>query len=306
LIGEDIKTEILCVTCADDRENGRPVDIKPVCEECYKYLIEEIVDLVGCRGKSGILTRPEVFDSTLKSSALPKQIGTVVDIAPINQEMHAVWLLLAESGAIIRWDADTGDWLHLGAVNVPVEPDHKPYDGHVLRRRLHASGNGNFVAVVNDYGRYGQIMDLRSGKVTIVLDGGEYCHETVPFSFAFAEVKGRLIAIHRTDWNRLDISDPATGELLTDRNPTAWHQGKEQPEHHLDYFHGAIYVNPNGAYIADDGWVWHPVGIPNVWSLERWLTDNVWESEDGPTRIELCAAILTGIMPPHGLTRDSL
>jgi hypothetical protein len=60
-------------------------------------------------------------------------------------------------------------------------------------------------------------------------------------------------------------------------------------EHDPDYFHGVIYVSPRGAYIADDGWVWRPSGIPSVWSLDRWLSHNVWESEDGPTRINLCA-----------------
>jgi hypothetical protein len=288
LIGDGLKMEIVCVPCADDRENSRAVDVESVCEECYQYLIDEIVDPVGCRGKPGILIRPEIFNSALKNNTLPKQIGTVVDIAPINQEERSVWLLLTESGAIIRWDADTGDWLHPGSVDVPLEPDHKPWDGHVLRRRLHASGDGNFVAVVNDYGRYGQIMDLRSGKVTLALDGGQYHQETVPFSFAFAEAQGRVVAIHRTDWNRLDVSDPSTGELLTDRDPTGGRQGQELPERYLDYFHGALYVSPDGAYIADDGWFWHPSGIPSVWSLNRWLFDNVWESEDGPTRINLC------------------
>lgn len=286
LIGDGLKTEIVCVPCADGRENGLPVDVEPVCEECYQYLADEIMDMVGCRGKPGILIRPEIFNSTLKNSALPKQIGTVVDIAPINQEMWSVWLMLVESGAIIRWDADTGEWLHLGSVDVPAEPDHQ---GPVPRRRLHASGNGNFVAVVNDYGRYGQVMDLRSSKVTLMLDGGQYHPETVPFSFAFAEAHGRVVAIHRTNWNRLDVSDPSTGELLTNRGPTGWYQGQERPEHYLDYFRGALYVSPRGTHIADDGWVWHPIGIPRVWSLDRWLSDNVWESEDGPTKIKLCA-----------------
>jgi hypothetical protein len=35
------------------------------------------------------------------------------------------------------------------------------------------------------------------------------------------------------------------------------------------------------------GTLWHPVGIPCVWSLRRWTRDNVWESEDGPSRISL-------------------
>jgi hypothetical protein len=286
LIGDGIKAEIVCVQCADDREKGLPVNVEPVCEECYQYLTEEIVDLAGLRGRPGILTRPEVFDSTLRNSAFPKKFGIIVDIAPINQEKRSVWLFLAKSGTIIRWEADTGDWVHLGSLNVPKEWFHKHYNGHVLRRRLHASGDGNFVAVVNDYGRYGKVMDLRSGKVTLVLKGGKYYPETVPFSFAFTEVNDRTIAIHRTVWNRLNISDPATGELLTDRDSTGLQDGVR---HSLDYFHGALYVSPSGTRIVDDGWVWSPIGIPSAWSIDRWLSDNVWESEDGPTRINLCS-----------------
>jgi hypothetical protein len=283
--GDDLEAEILCISCADDREKGLPVNVEPVCEECFGDLTNEFADLVGCRGEPRIHIRPEIFNSTLKNSALPKEIGTVVDIAPINQETRSVWLMLAESGAIIRWDADTGDWLHLGAVDVPAEPEHEAWAGHVLRRRLHASGNGNFVAVVNDFGHYGQVVDLRSGKLTLAFDGGDYHSRTVPLSFAFAEAHGRVIAIHRTQWNRLDISDPATGELLTDRDPTGYQYGDPRC---LDYFHGALSVSPGGAHIADNGWQWGPVGIPSAWNIDRWLSDNVWESEAGPTKVYMC------------------
>src|SRR5580700_1383641 len=45
----------------------------------------------------------------------------------------------------------------------------------------------------------------------------------------------------------------------------------------------------SGTHIFDDGWVWQPVGIPVSWSLDRWLSENVWESEDGGTRRDVCA-----------------
>jgi hypothetical protein len=156
-------------------------------------------------------------------------------------------------------------------------------------RPLHASPGGDFAAIVNDYGRYGSIIDLRSGQVTLALDGGNYHPETVPFSFTFAQVKGRVVAIPRTAWNRLDISDSSTGGLLTARSPTSYQRGEDRPAHYLDYFHGALHISPNSVRIVDDGWVWHPVGIPATWSLEQWASDNVWESEDGPTRKPICA-----------------
>ena len=60
------------------------------------------------------------------------------------------------------------------------------------------------------------------------------------------------------------------------------------PEHDLDYFHATLLPSPDGKWIADNGWAWQPVGIVRAWSIERWLNENVWESEDGPTAKNLC------------------
>jgi hypothetical protein len=46
-------------------------------------------------------------------------------------------------------------------------------------------------------------------------------------------------------------------------------------------------VSPDYEWILDNGWVWQPAGVPAVWSLARWLGENMWESEDGPSRKEL-------------------
>ncbi len=62
----------------------------------------------------------------------------------------------------------------------------------------------------------------------------------------------------------------------------------QRPPQHLDYFHGALAVSPSGAWIADDGWVWHPYGIVRTWSAEAWLEGNAWESEDGSSVRLLC------------------
>lgn len=287
--GTGLDAQLLCVPCAEDREKGLAVEAEFVCEECFEFAITEVGDLIGFRGSPGILTRPEPFNSALQETALPKGFGTIVDIAPVDQDHRSVWLMLAESGVVIRFDADTGDWACVLSVTIPSEPTHNPRMRHVLRRRLHASNDGKFAAIVNDYGRYGQLVDVGSGKLILALDGGDYHQETVPFSFAFAEVQGRVVAIHRTAWNRLDISDPSTGESLTTRDPAITHRKEERPEHYLDYFHGALFVSPSGTHIIDDGWIWQPTGTLTAWSLDRWISDNVWESEDGPTHMDLCA-----------------
>jgi len=282
-------TEFLCNSCVEERQNGQPITTESVCQPCFEYATTEIGDLEGVRGKPEIRICSEPFNPQLQSTVLPKEVGKIVDVSPIVEHGHSIWLLLAEDGVITQYDADTGEWSRLASLSLASEPDHKPWCDHVLKQRLYASPAGEFAAIVNDYGHYGQVIDLRSGQTTLALDGGKYYAETVPFSFAFAQLKGRVVAIHRTAWNRLDMSDPSNGKLLTARGPTSYQRGENRPLHYLDYFHGALHISPNSVRIADDGWMWQPFGIPTTWSLERWISDNVWESEDGPSRKAICA-----------------
>lgn len=285
--GAGLNAELFCFAYAEKREQGLSVDVAHVCEHCFEQITREIGYQEKVGGKPEIRVRPEPFHTTLKTTSLPKQLGTVLDIAPVNHSSESVWMILAAGGDIFRFNADTGNCDHVARSSVPAEP---PTDWvTTLRQRLHLSNRGEFIAVVNDYGRYGQIIDARTGKVTLHLDGGDYHQFTVPFSFAFAEADTRVIAIHRTAWNRLDFSDPADGRLLSERGPTNDQSGEASPDHDLDYFHGALHVNPSCPRIVDDGWIWAPLGVPQTWSLERWFSENVWESEDGPSKIDICA-----------------
>jgi hypothetical protein len=170
---------------------------------------------------------------------------------------------------------------------VEVPADAEPWAGRHQARRLHASPDGRFAAVVLDYGRYGEVFDLSTGTVTMTLDGGDYRPDTVPFSLSFAQDRDRTVLVHRTEWNRLDVSDPGTGELLTARGIAPAESGKPRPPHYLDYFHGGLLVSPGGRHIADDGWVWSPIGTVTAWNLTAWLDGNPFESEDGPTKASL-------------------
>lgn len=155
---------------------------------------------------------------------------------------------------------------------------------------LAASPDGRFAAVCNRRGRRrGVVFDLTAGDVTMVLDHEGSSHSWAsPFPISFFEHGGRTLLVHATAWNRLDISDPASGALLTPRSAVSNRATREDPAHYLDYFHGTLLASPDGGWIADDGWIWHPVGLVATWDLGRWMTDNVWESEDGPSRLTQC------------------
>jgi hypothetical protein len=290
LTGHGLDADLCCTACDRTRQAGAPVALEDVCEGCVaRYADDEFGYLAGWRGEPGIVERPEPVNTAVATTPLPAGLGTVLDIAAVpTTGGRSLWLALTASAHLVRYDADTGTYDHVATSSVPAEPDHQPWAGHTPRQRLHVSADGRFAAVVNDFGHHGQVIDLASGDVTLTLHGGDYHTETVPFSLAFANHRGRTIVIHRTAWNRLDISDPATGGLLTPRQPTSYQHGQSRPEHDLDYFHGALHPSPSGRWLADDGWVWQPVGIPTLWELHRWLDTNPWESEDGPTLRNLC------------------
>jgi hypothetical protein len=154
------------------------------------------------------------------------------------------------------------------------------------RYKLHASSDGRYAAIVVDMGQQGLVVNVMSGAVTMHLNGGDYHETTVPFSACFLRFEGRNVFVHRTDWNRLDAADPATGKSLTDRH-IAPYEGGERPTHYLDYFHGYLRASPDGSRLFDDGWVWQPVAVPRTWSATDWLSSNPWESEDGPSIVDL-------------------
>jgi hypothetical protein len=283
LTGSGLEFDLCCRDCGHTAQAGDRPELFTACEGCLTRCTDGW-DYTWL-GEAGIRDRPEPISSEIYESRLP---AAVADIAPASGETGSVWLLLTHDGHIGRFNVPSEEWEVVAQASVPDEPDHDPWCGHVLRRRLHASPCGHFAAVVNDYGHHGQVIDLRTGMVTCTLHGGDYHEETVPFSVAFADHDGTTVVIHRADWNRLDVSDAATGDTLTSRGPTSYRRDEQRPEHYLDYFHGGLAVSPDGRWIADDGWVWHPVGILSAWDLRRWMAVNPWESEDGPSLQSLC------------------
>jgi hypothetical protein len=289
LTGVGIDVHLLCPACLERQRLGVETPVAPICETCHETLTLEYGDLLGTYGAPGFPEDREDFDATVVERLLPTH-APVLDLADLRDE--TAWLLLGEDGSISRLDPDAGVAEELLVVSLPAEPDAGTGDderhGPRPRPRLHASPSGAHVAVVNDHGRRGIVVDMATGEVTMTLDGGDHHPWTVPFSVLFFEHEGTELLVHRTAGNRLDVSDPRTGELLTSRGPTSYQHGGARPDHFLDYFHGRLIGSPDGRRVVDDGWVWHPVGVLVAWDLLPWLERNPWESEDGPSLGALC------------------
>ncbi|MGD9760041.1 MAG: hypothetical protein AB7U71_21275 [Comamonas sp.] len=189
-------------------------------------------------------------------------------------------LLLTEDGGLHALKLPSGRSQQLAQLDLPEPTPPAPHWPHGFK--VHCALSGDYAVIADDGGTFGVLVNLRTGERVMQLFGGDYHPRTVPFSIAFVQHQGRDVLIHRTQWNRLDVMDCATGENLTERDGLAF----EQP-HYLDYFHGRLLPSPSQQWLLDDGWVWAPVGIPAVWSLPAWLDGNRWESEDGPSRKRL-------------------
>lgn len=186
-------------------------------------------------------------------------------------------LLLTEDGALHGLDLDSGRSWQLAKLELPEPTAPTAYWPHGFK--VHCALSGDHAVIADDGGTFGVLVNLRTGEPAAQLFGGDYHPRTVPFSIAFTRHQARDVLLHRTDWNRLDAMDCATGENLTERDGLEFGQ-----PHYLDYFHGRLLLNPSQQWLLDDGWVWAPVGIPTVWSVPAWLDGNRWESENGPTR----------------------
>lgn len=200
-------------------------------------------------------------------------------IAPIGRGDRSTWLVATSDARLVEYDGDRGTLVQRGLIDDPGIALDQPIV-------IHVSPDQRLAMVANRNGLRSMIFDLETGACLQRLARDGYHEEQCIYPFAFVERGGRTLAIHSPEWNRLDAIDARTGELLTARAPTSYTRDEEQPPHYLDYFHCGLHVSPSGRHLADNGWIWHPVGSVTAWSLDAWLGEhgNVWESEDGPTR----------------------
>jgi len=224
---------------------------------------------------AGLAIKHELFD-------MPEGITGLSAVAPLGKSSDGSWAIITVQHRLMKIVPAAGKWEKV------VELAVLPID-RASQVSLTASDDGRYVAIVNTYGSNGCVWDMVNGSVVLSFDRKDYHNEHCRYPVAFTEHEGRVFVIYGTDWNRLDVTDLETGKLAVER---AWEIYKDLnddlPAHYLDYFHCGLVVSPDGAWIADNGWGWHPVGVVSTWNLKQWLDENVWESEDGASRKDIC------------------
>jgi hypothetical protein len=278
--GRGIDCHWVCPTCAASYPD-RPVELVQVTEASF----ERCQTKASC---SGICGSPEVKRRPSSLSFMHEEFSLSsfsnerwIDAQP-NLRSDAEWYLVSASGDFSVTNPRRGEFKILYRLtDLGFEIDDET--------ALCVSSGNDYGAIYQVSNSHACVFNLRTGAVTARISRGDYGIENSSFPIAFFESAGRPLMVAATDWNRLDIIDPATGALLTDRGPTSYRRGEQQPPHYLDYFHAGISVSPDATSVVDNGWFWHPLGIVRSWNLRDWLERNPWESEDGPSLKTLAA-----------------
>lgn len=276
--GQGVDVHYLCEPC-------RKASLAPthgVCEACVAE-IEEEGDW-SVEGMPGIKQRPQDFTFSSRTLAVEcLQDDAVLAHVPLADGSAAL-LLFTARGRLLHLD------LISGAARAIAE-----YSDDLIRRQgtvaLHASRDGRFAALTSAVHGQGMtpsnrgiLITLATGEIVMHLECGDYHTEHTELPVAFVEHQGKTLLIHGTDWARLDITDPASGQCLSTRD------FEELPKEARDEsvfteWNGPLLISPDQRWIATIGWVWHPVGVAYSWDLQEWLAGSLWEADVGRSKV---------------------
>lgn len=309
-----------CVECADSAP-GRLCDI---CADCLRELRPGVGDAASFRGQPEVLSRRTRLAFEHRTIEVAEcQTEQVAGMGPVLLDDRNLWLAFLRDGKLVHLDLDAGD----AEVVMTLEPSAQgsffgeeayaqtvakkrdvaasrpaatlKHGAAVSHRQVHeeearrfpmlvsASLGGRYAAVCNRWGECGVVLDLERGVKILELKRNYHAEQT-DWPVAFVMYEGRPIVVHASAWNRLEATSLGTGENIVSRPVLTVREDRKPPPHYLDYFHGGLEASPDGEWILDNGWIWHPVGAVSTWNLPTWFGANPWESEDGRSKQYLC------------------
>lgn len=287
----------ICAHLAEDPDEyhvwftGRDRELFWVCPKCVKGfpvvptdLLEASDELVKqCQSEAfwdGIVGSPEIKhrESSMRFEhevfeLKGQQPAVWVDVQP-NVQSDGNWFVLLPTGEFANWLPNSNEiatLFRLTELSFEIDAE----TGFCVSKQQ------DYLAVYQTSGQLACVFDMESGSVVFEIDRGEYRPENSHFPIAFFDFNGITQIVAATAWNKLDIFDAKTGQILTDRTLPEPNQGEARPDRYLDYFHCQLSVSPDSNWIVDNGWVWAPWGSVRCWDLQFWMRSNPWESEDG-------------------------
>ena len=281
---EAVETFRVCRHLLDDEDldhlvrfTGHGVDCEYVCRPCIESPAEIVDACAECQERAtsswqGIAGVPQIAEEPSTITAAHRRISfswpAFVDLQPVLGADRDRWIGVTQDATLHDVDLDAGTTRVI--VNAGLD---------IARPMLRLSRDGKLAAVVDRTGVRGAVIDLEAKATLLTLSRDGYRNEHCVFPIAFFEHEARTLIVHSPAWNRVDIVDPRTGTVISER--------PIERERAIDYFHCGLTVSRDQRYLADNGWVWGPMGLVTTWSLDAWLA-NPWESDHGPSHKRLC------------------
>lgn len=144
-----------------------------------------------------------------------------------------------------------------------------------------------YICASECFGLHAAVVNLDTGKV-LDFTREEYNSDVSSYSIAFFDRNGKSLLLHQTLWNRLDVTDLESGELLSKRevykkvlkNGYKDESGHYVPrvteqKNYLDFFHSLLHMSPNYKNFLSSGWYWSPVDNIRCFSVDEFL--HSWE-----------------------------
>jgi hypothetical protein len=272
---------LTCKICSDLSFDA--IRWRTVCDSCLADIMEKY-DWAGIYGE------PSILEEAISLRFLHRRFGSLGEelrgVVPVPSSPGSVWIGITASGSLIEYSFHAQERVTLQEiVHLKQLPEAFEIDTAINADvSLICSADGRFLCVGETLNDRCVVYDRQTSRFTLQVQSSNYRSGEAPFSMAFVQEREHTLLIHKTAWNRLDISDPATGALLTTRTFEENAQDKSRSPH---YFHGQLAVAPDQDYIADASWILGDIGILLTWSGRRWRTENAWEFENGPTKQKL-------------------
>lgn len=192
----------------------------------------------------------------MKTISLNIENEDIVFADLINRE-NLELIIVCKSGKIFLFDCEALSNSYLTML---------PFASYKLNLQLYSFLD--YVCIVQKNGIEGVVLNLSNLKYHKNLIRGDYCADVSPFPIAIYSKDNQNFLIHGTDWNRLDITNLGTDELVTNRIVEY-----ETNSNYFDYFHGSLFVSPNSKLFISSGWVWQPYEVITLYSIENFLKE---------------------------------
>ena len=275
--GINNELDLVCAKCAKRLKSNIQPDLYPLDAGRNSELKE--YNWLECeQAIIGSMNLPDSNDQLRfesESISIKQRIKEKILALEPNPVKATQWFVLVASGQVMCLDIDVQNAHAFYRLDVGWVDLNEPVF-------MTVSADGRYLAIANVYRIHGEVIDTDTATQTMRLVRSDYHVEHCHFPLAFVQYKSKPLLIHATDWNHLDISDPATGKVIQD-HPVEYDPDSDDDFNCAASFRGELMVSPDQNWIADNGWEWHPVGAVSSWSIIDWMETNCWEFISGPS-----------------------